>query len=49
MYSSLMAYKNNKTSDPHRLILNLADNINLKNSVKYLLYQMLASTIHGEI
>ena len=49
MYSLLMACKNNETSDPHRLILNLADNINLKNSVKYSLYQMLASTIHGQI
>ena len=26
---------NNKTSDPHRLLLNLSDKINLKRSDKY--------------
>ena len=26
---------NNKTSDPHRLLLNLSDEINLKRSDKY--------------
>ena len=28
--------KNSKTSDPHRLFLNLADKINLKRSDKYI-------------
>ena len=30
-----------KTSDPHRLLLNLSDKINLKRSEKKLLYQTL--------
>ena len=34
-----------KTSDPHRLLLNLSDKINLKRSDK-LPYQILAFAIH---
>ena len=30
-----MNSRNNKTSDPHRLLLNLLDKINLKRSDKY--------------
>ena len=30
-----MNSRNRKTSDPHRLLLNLADKINLKRSDKY--------------
>ena len=30
-----MNSENSKTSDPHRLLLNLADRINLKESDKY--------------
>ena len=30
-----MSFKNNETSDPHRLLLNLTDKINLKRSGKY--------------
>ena len=30
-----MNSKSSKTSDPHRLLLNLTDNINLKRSDKY--------------
>ena len=30
-----MNSKNSKTSDPHRLLLNLTDKINLKRSDKY--------------
>ena len=30
-----MNYENSKTSDPHRLLLNLLDKINLKRSNKY--------------
>ena len=30
-----MNYENSKTSDPHRLLLNLSDKINLKRSDKY--------------
>ena len=40
---------NRKTSSPHRLLLNLSDNINLKRNDKYVVYQMLAFTIHGKI
>ena len=38
-----------KTSDRHRLLLNLSDKINLKRSDKLLLYQILAFAIHGKI
>ena len=37
-----------KTSDRHRLLLNLSDKINLKRSDKLLLYQILAFPIHGK-
>ena len=30
-----MNFENSKTSDPHRLLLNLADKINLKRSDRY--------------
>ena len=30
-----MTSKNSKTSDPHRLLLNLSDKINLERSDKY--------------
>ena len=38
-------FKNSETSDPHRLLLNLTDKVNLKKSDKMLLYQILAFTI----
>ena len=38
-----------KTSDRHRLLLNLSDKINLKRSDKLLLYQILAFAILGKI
>ena len=37
-----MNSKNRKTSDPHRLLLNLADKINLKRSDKYLTFSNLS-------
>ena len=40
---------NNKTSNPHRLFLNLSDKINLKRSDKYITIPILASFIHGKI
>ena len=40
---------NNKTSDPHRLLLNLSDKTNFKKVTNRLLYQILAFTIHGKI
>ena len=39
-----MNSRNSKTSDPHRLLLNLSDEINLKRSDNILLYQILAYT-----
>ena len=38
-----------KTSDPHRLLLNLSDEIDIKGVINMLLYQILAYTIHGKI
>ena len=35
MDTIFMNYENSKTSDPHRLLLNLSDKINLKRSDKY--------------
>ena len=35
MDTIFMNSENSKTSDPHRLLLNLLDNINLKRSDKY--------------
>ena len=41
--------ENSKTSDPHRLLLNLLDKINLKRRYIYMLrYQTLAFTIDGK-
>ena len=30
-----MNYENSKTSDPHKLLLNLTDKINIKGTYKY--------------
>ena len=35
MDTMFMNSENSKTSDPHRLLLNLSDKINLKRSDKY--------------
>ena len=43
-----MNSKNNETSDPHRLLINVKDNINLKRS-DVLRYQTLAFTTHLKI
>ena len=40
--------KTSKTSDTHRLLLNLTDKINLKRSDMWL-YQILTYTIHEKI
>ena len=40
--------ENSKTSDPHKLLLNLSDKIDLQRS-DTLLYQILAYTIHGKM
>ena len=41
-----MYSENSKSSDPHRLLLNLTDKINLDRSDKYV-YQTLAFTVYG--
>ena len=38
-----------KTSDAHRLLLNLADKITKWQAINMLFYQILAFTIHGKI
>ena len=44
-----MNSKNSKTSDSHRLLLNLSDKISLKRNQKYVAFQTLAFTIHVKI
>ena len=44
-----MDYGNNKTSDPHRLLLNLSDQMIKKEVINMLLCQILAYTMHGKI
>ena len=41
--------KNSKTAEPHRLLLNVTDKINLKRRVNMLHYQILAFTTHEKI
>ena len=36
MDTIFMNSRNSKTSDPHRLLLNLSDNVTLKRSDKYI-------------
>ena len=47
MDTIFMNSENSKASDPHWLLLNLSDKINLKRS-DMLFYQTLAFTIHGK-
>ena len=49
MDTTFMNSESSKTSNPHRLILNLSDKINLKGVINMLLNQTLASTIHEKI
>ena len=44
-----MNSKNSKTFEPHRLLLNLTDKINLKKVINMLLNQILAFAIYGKI
>ena len=39
---------NSKTSEPHVLILNLTDKVNLRRGEKILLYQILVFVTHGK-
>ena len=41
--------KNSKTSNSHRLLLNVSDQINLKRSDKYVALSILVYIIHGKI
>ena len=49
MNTIFMNYGNSITSDPHRLLLNLSDKIDLKRRDKYVALSNLVSTIHGKI
>ena len=49
MFTIFMNSQNSKTSDPHRLLLNLIDKINFKRSDKYVALKILAYAIHGKI
>ena len=42
MHTILINSENSKTSNPHRLLLNLSDKINLKRSDKYLATSILS-------
>ena len=49
MNTIFMNYGNSITSDPHRLLFNLSDKIDLKRRDKYVALSNLVSTIHGKI
>ena len=49
MDTIFMNSENSKTSDPHRLLLNLSDKINLKRSDKFVALSNVTFTIHGKI
>ena len=46
MYTIFMNSENSATPDSNRLLINLADKIDLKKNINILLYQILACTIH---
>ena len=46
MHTIFMNSKNSKTSDPHKLLLNLSDKIKFKRGENMLLYQILGYTTH---
>ena len=49
MNTVFMNSKNSKTSDSHRLLLNLTDKTDLRRKINILLCQILVITIHGKI
>ena len=49
MNTVLMNSENSKTFDPHRLLLNLTDKIDLRRKNNILIYQILVFTTHGKI
>ena len=42
-------FMNSENSDPHTLLLNLLDKIDLKKVMNMLLYRTLPFTMHGKI
>ena len=48
MNTIFMNSTKSKASDPHRLLLNLTDKINLKKSDTYIALSILAYTMHGK-
>ena len=49
MNTIFMNSENSKTSDPDRLLFNLADKTNFREVINMLLYHILTCTIHGKI
>ena len=49
MGTKFVNFKNSKTSDPHRLLLNLTDKINFDKKLIYVALSILAFTIYGKI
>ena len=49
MNTRFMDSQSSKTSDPHKLLLNLTDKIDLKKMKNILLYQILVFSIHGKM
>ena len=49
MDTVFMNSENSKTSDPHRLLLNLTDKIDLRRKDKYVALSNFVFTIHGKI
>ena len=49
MKTIFINFKNSKTSDLDKLLLNLTDKTDLRRKDKYILYQILVFPIHGKI
>ena len=49
MATIFMNSKNSETSDPHRLLLNLANRMNLKKSDKYVALKTSVFIMHGKV
>ena len=49
MDTVFMNSENSKTSDPHRLLLNLTDKIDLRRKDKYVALSNFVFIIHGKI
>ena len=49
MKTIFINFKNSKTSDLDKLLLNLTDKTDLRRKDKYIFYQILVFPIHGKI